>query len=117
MPIEMRRVVLSETEFDEALTAFMAANETRFNRSTLIDATTITVDPLEVRVVMQAPDGQQANVVLSGSHLAAVLIKYCIDNGIPLPRQSAKSVKKVAAGFALDTVIRDTLTKQKENVA
>ncbi|MBB4265921.1 hypothetical protein [Roseospira visakhapatnamensis] len=107
MPIEMRRVVLSPSEFDHALRAFMAANEQMFKGARLLDTSFHRTDPLEVSVAVQTRVGQQNTLSLGGPHLAAVLIKYCIDRRIPLPRQSSKSVRKVSAGIALDMVFRD----------
>jgi len=108
MPIEMRRVVLTLPEFNQALSDFMAVNESLFKGARLLDSAITRPDPLEVSISVQTRQGQQSTLSLSGPHLAAVLIKYCMDRSIPLPRQSTKSVKKVSTGVALDMVTRDT---------
>lgn len=108
MPIEMRRVVLTQGEFNQALRDFMSVNEQMFKGASLLDSSIRRADPLEISIAVQTREGHQNSLSLGGPHLAAVLIKYCIDHRIPLPRQSTKSVKKVSAGIALDMVFRDT---------
>jgi hypothetical protein len=102
MAKEMRRVLLSEAEFETALKRFVKARDQMFHGATLLDSGIKKADPLEVEVVVRTQSGQEQFLTLGPTHLAAAVIRFCMDNRIPLPRNAEKSVKAVSGGIALD---------------
>jgi hypothetical protein len=102
MPKEMRRLVLSDTEFREALKSFVATRDRVFNGAALLESRIVADDPLEVELTLRVAANQKDTVSLSGAHLAAAVIAFCRSRSIPLPRSSTKSVKRVSGGVALD---------------
>jgi len=107
MPKELRRLVLNDTEFKEAMRQFIAAREQIFHGATLLDSRVSRDDPLEVELTVLSKAKQKSTFSLGGAHLAAALINFCMSKKIPLPRVGKKSVKRVPGGIALDIVIRD----------
>lgn len=68
----------------------------------VVAATVSRADPVQLTVEIASPEGaQRGQVVMEAVEVAAALIRACMQRGIRLPRQGAKSVKATQAGVAL----------------
>lgn len=105
MPTEIRRIILTMAEFQEALRRFVDSRPRMFSGARLMEARLVRDDPVEVEVLVHPTAGGQTVYTLGGPHLAAALISYCQQLGIPLSRSAAKSVRRVKTGVALDMSI------------
>ncbi len=105
MPTEMRRIVLTMAEFQDALKRFVESRPRMFHDARLMDCRLVRDDPVEVEVIVHPRQTNQTVYTLGGPHLAAALISYCQQQGIPLSRSAAKSVRRVRNGIALDMSI------------
>ncbi|WP_299437265.1 hypothetical protein [uncultured Rhodospira sp.] len=105
MAKEMRRILLSEAEFTDALRRFVRARDQVFHGAALQTSRVTSADPLEVEVVVQHRDRQEQVMTLSATLLAAAVIRFCMEQRIPLPRAAEKSVRRVSGGVALDMQI------------
>lgn len=105
MPREMRRLILDDSEFNEAIRVFVESREQMFHGATLVSSRISSEDPLEAELTVLTQSRQQSTVKLTAAHLAAAVIAYCFAYRIPLPRSSDKSVKRVPGGIALDIMM------------
>ncbi|WP_019014393.1 hypothetical protein [Elioraea tepidiphila] len=73
---------------------------------TVVAATVTCADPVQLSVEIASPEGaQRGQVVMEAVEVAAALIRACMQRGIRLPRQGAKSVRATQAGVALVVTI------------
>lgn len=111
MPLEQRQIVFSRTEVMEAMLAQLRRKGVPLPRGKVV-GTTISGDAKSgpafvVRVACEAVSGPDVmqDLQLAGSELAAALIAYCRDRGIPLPRNTAKRLDLVEGQLALGMTI------------
>jgi hypothetical protein len=73
---------------------------------TVVAAAITRADPVQISVEIASPEGaQRGQVVMEAVEVAAALIRACMQRGIRLPRQGAKSVRATQAGVALVVTI------------
>lgn len=95
MPSDIRHIVFLPSELLAAVSRFRA----RSGRPLPQGATVRAAAP-GVRVEVVAGAGP-ADMVLEGDEVAAALILYCIDYGIPLPQESSKFVQRFGSQIGL----------------
>ena len=107
MPTEIRRIILSMGELQEALKQFVDSRPTMFGDACMTEGRLVKDDPVEVEVSVQVhpQSTNPSTYTLGGPHLAAALIAYCQHLGIPLSRSASKAVRRVKTGVALDMTI------------
>ncbi len=110
MPIsEYREIRFSATALRAALQARLAEANSRAAKGqepplagTVVAATVARADPVQITVEIASPEGaQRGQVVMEAVEVAAALIRACMQSGIRLPRDGAKSVKATQNGVAL----------------
>lgn len=68
----------------------------------VVAASIARADPVQLAVEIASPEGaQRGSIAMEAVEVAAALIRACMQRGIRLPRNGAKSVKVVPGGVAL----------------
>ncbi len=102
MPSEHRQIVFGKSELNEAISAYRESHGDGIPDGRV---TACSVDAKKRIAVMIAflKDGEDKPTVaeISASAVAAALIAYCMGKGIPIPRQSHKSVQQLGDNIAL----------------
>lgn len=69
---------------------------------TVVAASLARADPVQLALEIASPEGaQRGSITMEAVEVAAALIRACMQRGIRLPRNGAKSVKAVPGGVAL----------------
>jgi hypothetical protein len=106
---EYREIRFSATALRAALQARLAEANGRAAPAqepplsgTVVAASITRADPLQITVEIASPEGaQRGQVVMEAVEVAAALMRACMQHGIRLPRDGAKSVKAMQGGVAL----------------
>ena len=91
MAIELRRVVLSANEFGSAVASFKRANDNFLPAGTVVECG-VNQDAsgrVKLRVVGAGPEELQ-QIVIPPATLTEILIRFCIENNVSLPRIGRK---------------------------
>lgn len=110
MPLEKRQIILSENELLHALSAYRNVN-TKFLPGGDILQVTIAARcadrPAEgvvvtVSIQMCYGDSQQKiDVPLRDADILSLLVRFCLENNVPIPRSGAKAAGAVDGKLAL----------------
>ncbi len=102
MPSEHRQIVFGKNELNEAISAYRESQGDDLPEGRV---TACSVDAHKRIAVMIAflKDGESKPTVaeIPASTVAAALISYCMGKGIPIPRQSHKTVQQLGDNIAL----------------
>jgi hypothetical protein len=99
---EIRSILFSEQELEDALKLFNTAVQAILPTGRIISFRVSGNKETAVRVNVVAPkDGEVSEVVLASSHVAAAMLHYCIQNGIPVPRKAKKKIELIDGNLAL----------------
>ena len=108
MAIEMRRIFLSLRELVEATHSYLRANVEIIGA---VHVTTVHLGKdgeMTVNFVRDTlPDSPPGDVELHGEHVVSLLVRFCHENNIPLPRHGRKSVVTNGNSLALQVKIGD----------
>ena len=94
MPREVRFITFSEAEVVQAINAY-----SRITPGVLPDGEVVTIggdDQSDFFVIMKTFYGQgfqEITVNLDSFHVVEMLVRYCIENNIPVARQAVKTYK------------------------
>lgn len=108
MPTEYRRMVFPNRELRQALTQYGGEGRDPFPPGDIISVSLPKGggDTVQVTVLDTA-----RNVTFTAdfpvAQIAAALIRYCIENKVPIPKKSRKSLRLMGDNLALDIVIRE----------
>lgn len=107
MPTEYRRVVFPNRELREALAASDPGGEP-FPPGEIISVAMPEDGEGTVRVtVLDTACNATFTSDLAVSRVAAALIRFCIDNKVPIPKKGRKSLRLMGDNLALDIIIRE----------
>ncbi len=102
LPSEHRQIVFGKNELNAAIAAHRECHDDSIPEGRV---TACSVDAHKRVAVLIAflKDGEQkpSVVEVSASTVAAALISYCMEKGIPIPRQSHKTVQQLGDNIAL----------------
>jgi hypothetical protein len=103
VPIEMRRVVFTSDEFRDALRDYGGDAQVKLPAGNF-KSVAFNDDSHKELTASISPPGAEAttDVVLSSAAVAATLLKYCMQLGIPLPRSAQKSISLSGTNIVLD---------------
>jgi hypothetical protein len=102
MPTELRRIVFSNDELREALDAYLLSRQESMPVG-YIKSAKFGRDGGDLALSLYDRSADKTHeVVLSASHIAAALIRYCFSHHVPLPRHAAKSISVCGDNVALD---------------
>ena len=103
MPIEMRRVVFTSDEFRDALRDYGGDGQVKLPAGNFQSVVFNDESHKELTARVSPPGAETAtDVVLSTASVAATLLKYCMQLGIPLPRSAQKSISLSGTNIVLD---------------
>ena len=108
MPTEYRRVVFPNQELRQALAAYETEEEHAVPPGEIV-AVAIPDSPAGmVRItLLDTTENATYSADFAATHIAAALIRNCIDNRVPIPKNSRKSLRLMGDNLALDIVIRE----------
>ncbi len=95
MPKELRQVSFRPIEVVDAINAYFRHRNKKLPPGA-ISKYVVNETPVTVTVTVSPTDGSDdREITIKTEELAAALILHCINNRIPLPAESEKSLRKV----------------------
>ena len=91
MPIELRRIILSADELDRAISSYRRITD-GFLPDGDVDSTKVNQDGtlcITVNMSYSAPP-KHADFDINAEHTRGILIRFCLENNIPIPRNGEK---------------------------
>jgi len=108
MAREMRRIILSQQEFAEALGSYRRAYEGFLPSGTIVECGLNSEAKARVKVQMPAELGAEVrDFYLDQAAVTNVLIRFCMENNISLPRVGAKRAVAHAGDASLEIRLGD----------
>jgi hypothetical protein len=108
MPTEYRRVVFPNHELRQALAVYHGDDEQPIPPGEIVAVAILDSPANTVRItLLDTAQSATFTADFSASHIAAALIRYCIDNRVPIPKDSRKSLRLMGDNLALDIVVRE----------
>lgn len=108
MPTEYRRVVFSNQELIQALVAYQSEDDQPVPAGDIVSVAILESPASTVRItLLDTARNATFTADFAASHIAAALIRYCIEHRVPIPRNSRKSLRMLADNIALDIVFRE----------
>lgn len=108
MPTEYRRVVFPNQELREALIGYQGDGGQDMPPGDIVAVTLLDSPANTVRITLvSTSEGASYTADYNAAHIAAALIRYCIEHKVPIPKHSRKSLRLMGDNLALDIVIRE----------
>jgi hypothetical protein len=110
LPTELRRIVFSHDEFRQALDTHLGQQRTKLPAGRIASVGFAGDDRGEV--VLEIHDrrkGLDQLVSVTASHVAAALLRYCFNNGVPMPKDAQKSLVIAGDNIALEIKRKRTI--------
>lgn len=90
---EMKIISLTNNELKTAIVRHLMRNDEK-DRHFFVDEIKISEEgTVNALVTISRPSGRQETKSLDHSALAAALLRFCMDNNIPLPRKASKNLQ------------------------
>lgn len=106
MPTEIRRLVFSNNELVEALHAYSQTSDEKIPEGDVRTCKAVDEKTIAVRLEIENRHTQETyQVNLRHEFVGAALLGFCFDKGIPVPRESEKSLQISGDNIAL-TIVR-----------
>ena len=106
MPTEIRRLVFSNDELVEALRAYSESSNEKIPEGKVRTCTVVDDRKTAVTLEIENRFTQEVyQVNLRHEFVGAALLGFCFDSGIPVPRDSEKSLQVSGDNIAL-TIVR-----------
>lgn len=106
MPTEIRRLLFSNEEICDAITAFINSTKTHIEPGQVISIAVAQKEPLLLKCTLDTKAGRQVGEALEGVFVCAALMSWCMKHKIPLARKAKKVVHVTQDGrIALDTTL------------
>jgi len=93
MAIEVRRMILEQSEFQAILNVYAQLNESAIPKGFVVGFEITEEDPLKAFVNVQMQTGEQIGTEIDEDAMVTALINFCIKTKIPVSRKSKKTVK------------------------
>ena len=118
MPRERREILLSEAELVDAIQSYRRMQTDVLPAGEIVAVEVQSADCIKVSILMEYGDcEQQADFVLSGARVIEVLIRFCIENNIPIPRCGKKSLQITAGELCLKIELSQATAQTDEAAA
>ena len=102
MPSEHRQIVFSKNELNAAIAGYRECHDDGISEGRVIASSVDAQKRVAVLLAFLKDDEDKPSVVeISASTVAAALISYCMEKGIPIPRQSHKTIQQLGDNIAL----------------
>lgn len=112
MPSEFRQILFSNEELIEALYEFSQSTQTKLPPGKIVSCIPVVEDKVAVRLqLLDRASGETQAASLSSELVAAVLLRYCIKNSIPMPRAGTKAIQVHGDQISLDVRIEGRKTQ------
>jgi hypothetical protein len=102
MPREIRQIILTKEELVGAINSYKRTSPEALPQG---DVLSYAVNPnggLKLRMkIYYGASGQQIEIDLDERHVIQILVKFCLENNIMLPRNSSRSYKVINEEFVL----------------
>lgn len=99
---EIRSILFSQQDIEDAIKLFHASVQAILPAGRIISFQVSGNKETTVRVNAVAPkDGEVSEVIIASAHVAAAMLHYCIQNGIPVPRKAKKKIELIEGTLAL----------------
>lgn len=94
MLIEYRKIEFPENDLMEAIACHDEATSQRLGEAEIIGLEFSTGEELEIRVnVKYSENDGTGSIPLPVSFVTAAMIRYCIDEGVPVPKRGRKQIE------------------------
>ena len=102
MPSEHRQIVFSKKELNAAFAAYRESHDDGIPEGRVIACSIDAHKRVAVLIAFLGEGRKKPEVAeIPASTVAAALILHCMENGIPIPRQSHKAVQQMGDNIAL----------------
>jgi len=102
MLIEYRKIEFSESDLIEALACHDDATSQRLGTGELVRVEVTGEEITEIIATVDYPEnGGTGSIPLPVSFVTAAMIRYCIDEGIPVPKRGRKDIEISDGTFSL----------------
>ena len=117
MPTELRQLIFSRDELAKALTNYHQDAEDSFPAGNIVFCQIMQNSDLHVMIKV-LPDGetQVQSKEVGVDVIAPALMKFCLNNKIPLPRNSEKSIEAIGENIAMTVSIERTTVKLSSDI-
>jgi hypothetical protein len=103
MPTETRRIIFKEVELLQAILDYNKIAREKLPVGNIMSCKILCDDSIEVRLeIYEIRSDKRCEVTLDAATIGAALLRFCIDNKIPLPRKARKRLQVLGDSIALD---------------
>lgn len=107
MPSELRRLIFSNEEVLAAVADYSASGRSPLPSGSVVSCRVYGEPKVRVRVEVEDPRRDYPVVVeIEPEVIGAALLRYCIAQGIPVPKQAEKSLQVHGDNIALKLTIK-----------
>ena len=104
MPIERREITLSADELQDAVISYMRVSKDEFPVGRLVSIDAVDADGaqgLAIRINPRNCGSQEITIHLEAARMVDTLIRFCVENNIPVPRDGRKRARFSAGSASL----------------
>lgn len=106
MATEIRRILFSDLEMRELVSAYINAEDGNYDPGQVIEFRQTQDDPLQMTAMIQTTAGPQRQVIFNSHDLTSVVLHHLMSKKVPVPRKADKTVTRAKNGLlALDMMI------------
>lgn len=98
---EIRSILFAQQELEEAFKLFHTSVQAILPAGRIISFQVAGNKEATVKVNVVAQEGEVSEVIIASAHVAAAMLHYCIQNGIPVPRKAKKKIELIDGCLAL----------------
>jgi len=98
---EYRKLVFPESDLIEAITAHDSMSLKLFASRDVVKIEVTESPDIRISAKLRGKDGQDEPIQLENSYVVAAMVRYCVENKIPLPRRGEKLLELDEGRLAL----------------
>lgn len=103
MPTEMRRIVFSNEELQNAINFFNSPNIPKLLDGRIVSASISQDDNKNIRLRYASYNRDEERIIdIATANVGAILVNYCIKNKIPMSKKAGKAVKIIGDNVSLE---------------
>lgn len=103
MPHEIRRLYFSEPEVTKAILGLNTQAKQKFLIPGSLSGIALSAEPsLHLDIRVESVDGEMKTISLNETLVGAAIIRFCIEEGVPLPLHANKSLSIHNGQLVLD---------------
>ncbi len=106
MLTEYRKLVFPDSELIQAITAHDEVSMKFLDSKDLVKVEATASPDLKIVAKLRGKDGRDESVQLEYSYVVAAMVRYCVEQKIPLPRRGEKLIElddgKLALSISMD---------------